>query len=228
MNDGNAANEPAIEVRSYFPTPVVVAQVPLTEEDNATLRDAILAREASTPGVVHSNLQGWQSADDFVHWGGPQGEKLLGLAKTLADRLSGDRAGNRVAVDWFVNAWANVNRCGHANETHAHPGSVFSGCYYVDDGGIANDPSLGGALQLADPRGIAPAMYAPELAIALTGCQTAGGTELIPPKTGQMVLIPAWLGHGVRPYLGQGTRISVAFNFSIPMAGRPQTGEEAP
>ena len=78
-------------------------------------------------------------------------------------------------------------------------------------------------MQLADPRGIAPAMYAPELAVALSGCQTAGGNELIPPKTGQMVLFPAWLGHGVRPYLGQGTRISVAFNFSIPLAG-PMAG----
>lgn len=226
MSDGAANGEPGIEVRSYFPTPVVIAQVPMTEAENAALRDMILAREASAPGVVHSNLMGWQSADDFLRWGGPPGEKLLGLARALADRLSGDRSGRRVAVDWFVNAWANVNRRGHANDTHAHPGSVFSGCYYVDDGGINDDPSLGGALQLADPRGITPAMYAPELAVALTGCQTAGGHELIAPRTGQMVMFPAWLGHGVRPYLGQGTRISVAFNFSIPMAASPKSREK--
>ena len=226
MSDGATNSEPGIEVRSYFPTPVVVAQVPLSDAENAELRGTILAREASVAGVTHSNLLGWQSADDFAQWGGAQGEKLLGLARALADRLNGDRAGNRVEVNWFVNAWANINRRGHANDIHAHPGSVFSGCYYVDDGGIAGDPTLGGALQLADPRGIAPAMYAPELAVALGGCQTAGGNELIPPKTGQMLLFPAWLGHGVRPYLGQGTRISVAFNFSIPMTGGPMTGKE--
>ncbi|MEE8083740.1 MAG: TIGR02466 family protein [Alphaproteobacteria bacterium] len=223
MSDATSGAEPGIEVRSYFPTPLVVAQVPLTDEENAHLRGTILAREEAVGGVAHSNLLGWQSADDFAHWGGAQGEKLLGLARALADRLNGDRAGNRVEVDWFTNAWANVNRRGHGNDTHAHPGAVFSGCYYVDDGGIADDPTLGGELQLADPRGIAPAMYAPELAVALSGCQTAGGNELIPPKTGQMVLFPAWLGHGVRPYLGQGTRISVAFNFSIPLAG-PMAG----
>ncbi len=219
MSGGNTSSEPGIEVRSYFPTPVVVAQIPFTDEENAGLRGTILTREASVAGVAHSNLLGWQSADDFADWGGAQGKKLLGLGRALADRLNGDRTGNRVEVDWFVNAWANINRHGHGNDTHAHPGSVFSGCYYVDDGGIADDPSLGGELQLADPRGIAPAMYAPELAVALSGCQTAGGNELIPPKTGQMLLFPAWLGHGVRPYFGQGTRISVAFNFSIPMAG---------
>lgn len=215
----DTANDPGIEVRSYFPTPVVVAQVPLAEDGNARLRDLILQREKDHPGVTHSNLMGWQSADDFTQWGGPEGEKVLGFAKVLADRLAGDRAGNRVAVDWFVNAWANVNRRGHANDAHAHPGSVFSGCYYVDDGGCGADPALGGAFQINDPRGIAPAMYAPELAVALTGCQTAGGCELIPPNTGQMLLFPAWLAHGVRPYLGDGTRISIGFNFSIPMAG---------
>ena len=219
MSDGTISNEPGIEVRSYFPTPLVVAQVPFSHEENLELRGTILAREKDSAGVAHSNLLGWQSADDFAHWGGAQGEKLLGLARALADRLNGDRAGNRVEVAWLVNAWANVNRRGHANDIHAHPGAVFSGCYYVDDGGIADDPSLGGELQLADPRGIAPAMYAPELAVALSGCQTAGGNELIPPKTGQMLLFPAWLGHGVRPYLGHGTRISVAFNFSLPLAG---------
>jgi uncharacterized protein (TIGR02466 family) len=218
-------NEPGIEVRSYFPTPVVVARVPLAADDNARLRESILAREKTHPGVHHSNLLGWQSADDFTQWGGDEGKKLLGFAKALADRLAGDRAGNQVAVGWFVNAWANINRRGHANEAHAHPGSVFSGCYYVDDGGAHDDPALGGALQINDPRGILPAMYAPELAVALTGCQTAGGSEIIAPRTSQMVLFPAWLAHGVRPYLGDGTRISIAFNFSIPMAGAPAEGE---
>ncbi len=214
----SAGEESGIEVRSYFPTPVVIARVPMAPEENARLRETILARERTHPGVTHSNLLGWQSADDFTRWGGAEGEKLLGFAKALADRLAGDRAGNRVAVAWFVNAWANINRRGHANDAHAHPGAVFSGCYYVDDGGAAADPGLGGALQIHDPRGIAPAMYAPELAVALSGCQTAGGSEVIAPRTGQMLLFPAWLSHGVRPYLGDGTRISIAFNFALPMA----------
>ena len=208
-----------IEVRSYFATPVVITRPPLTAAEIGRIRETILARAESQPSVTHSNLMGWQSADDFGQWGGADGEKLLGFARALADRLAGDRAGNRVSIDWFVNGWANVNRHGHGNDYHAHPGSVFSGCYYVDDGGIGDDPTLGGELQLADPRGIAPAMYAPELAIALTGCQTAGGSESIRPSTGQMLIFPAWLSHGVRPYLGHGARISVAFNFSLPMAG---------
>ena len=217
MTEAATAKPPAdIEVRSYFPTPVVLARPPLAAADNARLAETILAREKGVAGVAHSNLSGWQSADDFTDWGGAEGARMIACARVLTDKLTGDRAGNRVAVPWLVNAWANVNRHGHANQTHAHPGSVWSGSYYVDDGGIGADPSLGGALELMDPRGVGPAMYAPELAPALTGCQSAGASEMIRPETGLLVLFPAWLAHGVRPYLGDGTRISVGFNFALP------------
>jgi uncharacterized protein (TIGR02466 family) len=205
-----------IEVKGCFPTPVVIAQTPMDGEENSRLAKTILAHEKETPGVTFSNLSGWQSADDFDQWGGKEGMKGLGIAHSIADRLTGDRAGKPVKVNWRINAWANVNRTSHANDFHAHPGSFLSGCYYVDDGGIGDDPALGGAFQIMDPRGVTPAMYLPELAISLAGCQSAGAAETIAPKTGKMSLFPAWLSHGVRPYLGKGTRISIAFNFFIP------------
>lgn len=220
--------ETDIEVRSYFPTPVVVAGLPLSAAENEALAATILAREAAGAGVVHSNLLGWQSGDDFAEWGGEEGRKVLDISAAIADRLTGDRAGNRVSVPWSLNAWASINRKGQGNDSHAHPGSFLSGVYYVDDGGIGDDPSLGGELQLADPRGVAPAMYAPELAIALSGCATAGAQERILPRTGQAVIFPAWLMHGVRPYLGDKARISIAFNFWLPVemppVDRPKDG----
>ncbi|MFT5540752.1 MAG: hypothetical protein ACI82H_002289 [Alphaproteobacteria bacterium] len=222
MSETKTAPANGIEVRSLFATPLVSARVPMTDDDNARLSKTILAQEKKGGGVQHSNLSGWQSADDFTRWGGTEGAKVLGFARDLANQLTGDRAGNHVAVDWFINAWANVNRRGHANQAHAHPGAVWSGCYYVDDGSMGADKggetSVGGAFEVMDPRGLTPAMYAPELAPALTGCQSMGGSEIIEPKTGLMLLFPAWLTHGVRPYAGEGTRISLAFNFALPMA----------
>jgi uncharacterized protein (TIGR02466 family) len=58
-------------------------------------------------------------------------------------------------------------------------------------------------------------MYAPQLAFAVPGGQSAGASELIYPKSGQFVLFPSWLQHAVRPYRGERTRISVAFNFGV-------------
>jgi uncharacterized protein (TIGR02466 family) len=113
-----------------------------------------------------------------------------------------------VRIAWKTNAWANVNRRNHG-------GAYWSGTYYVDDGGIGEDHALGGEFEIQDPRGVAPAMYAPLLGFALPGGQSAGASELIHPRSGQLVLFPSWLLHAVRPYRGDRERISVAFNFGL-------------
>ena len=141
--------------------------------------------------------------------------EVLGHAIFVASRMTSDRQGREVKVDWKLNAWANVNSTGHGNEFHTHPGSFWSGTYYVDDGGIADDPSLGGEFEIQDPRGVAPAMYAPLLAFNVPGGLTAGASEVVSPRAGTMILFPAWLSHAVRPYLGDKQRISIAFNLSV-------------
>ena len=203
------------EIRSYFATPVVVATLPDAGELNLELKRIILEREGQEAGVQHSNLGGWQSAWDFEAWGGAPARRLLDAARELATRMTSDRAGRPARVAWKSNAWANVNRKGHGNEFHTHPGAYWSGTYYVDDGGSADDPALGGEFEIQDPRGVAPAMYAPHLGFALAGGQSAGASELIFPKSGQLVLFPSWLQHAVRPYQGDLVRISVAFNLSL-------------
>jgi uncharacterized protein (TIGR02466 family) len=203
------------EVRSYFPTPVIIATLPDAETVNAELKRIILERERKDEGVQHSNLGGWQSSWDFDTWGGLGAKNLLDAARNLATRLTSDRSGKQVRIAWKTNVWANVNRRGHGNEFHTHPGAYWSGTYYVDDGGAGDDQELGGAFEIQDPRGVAPAMYAPHLGFAMPGGQSAGASELIFPKSGQFVLFPSWLAHGVRPYEGSRERISIAFNFSL-------------
>ena len=213
------AVRPAIDVqvqlRTYFPTPVAVATLNGSAALNAELKRAILERVQAHPGVQHSNLGGWQSSWDFADWGGQPARAIIDAARALADKLTADRAGQPARVPWRLNAWANVNRIGHANEFHTHPGAFWSASYYVDDGGIDADPALGGEFEIQDPRGVAPAMYAPLLAFAMPGGQSAGASELIRPKSGMLVMFPAWLSHGVRPYKGAGVRISVALNLSL-------------
>jgi uncharacterized protein (TIGR02466 family) len=203
------------EIRSYFATPVVVATLAGAAELNAELKRIILQHEREHQSVHHSNLGGWQSSWDFETWGGPPAKRLLDGARDLATRLTSDRTGKGVRIAWTTNAWANVNRRNHGNEFHTHPGAYWSGTYYVDDGGIGADPTLGGEFEMQDPRGVAPAMYAPRLGFAVPGGQSAGASELIHPKSGQMVLFPSWLLHAVRPYHGDRERISVAFNFGL-------------
>ena len=111
--------------------------------------------------------------------------------------------------------WANINRRDHGNELHSHPGSFWSGVYYVDDGGAFDDPSLGGELEFLDPRAPGAAMYAPHLAFALPGGLSVGAKQAISPKAGRLVMFPAWPLHQVRSYRGISQRISIAFNLSL-------------
>ena len=166
-------------------------------------------------GTQHSNLGGWQSTWDMDRWGGAAAIKLLAIGRNLANRYTTDREGKPVTPTWRANMWANINRTGHGNEFHSHPGSYWSGVYYVDDGGVSAHPALGGELEFMDPRGPAPAMYAPHLAFALPGGLSAGTNQTIVPKAGRLVMFPAWLLHQVRPYLGTEQRISIAFNLSL-------------
>jgi uncharacterized protein (TIGR02466 family) len=203
------------EVIPLFATPIVITDVPDAPALSAGLRRAIGEREKSHPGTQHSNLGGWQSTWDMDRWGGAPAIKLLAIARNVANRMTTDREGKPVAITWKANIWANVNRTGHGNEFHSHPGSFWSGVYYVDDGGIAADPSLGGELEFMDPRGPGPAMYAPQLAFAMPGGLSVGANEVVRPQTGRLVMFPAWVLHQVRPYRGMAERISIALNLSL-------------
>jgi uncharacterized protein (TIGR02466 family) len=205
----------ASEIIPLFSTPIVITEVPDAATLNSELRTAIEQRHKTHPGTQHSNLGGWQSSWDMDRWGGAPAIKLLAIGRNTANRATTDREGKPVSVTWRANMWANINRSGHGNEFHSHPGSFWSGVYYVDDGGVAADPSLGGELEFMDPRGSGPAMYAPHLAFAMPGGLSVGANETVPPRTGRLVMFPAWLLHQVRPYRGGAERISIAFNLSL-------------
>jgi uncharacterized protein (TIGR02466 family) len=204
----------APEVTTLFGTPVVLFDLPEAQALNVELRTAIVERQEAHSGTQHSNLGGWQSSWDMERWGGAPAIKLLAFGRNTANRVTTDREGKPVAIVWRANMWANVNRSGHANEFHSHPGSFWSGVYYVDDGGIADDPSLGGELEFMDPRGPGPAMYAPQLAFGAAGL-SVGANEMVRPRAGRLVMFPSWLLHQVRPYKGNAERISIAFNLSL-------------
>lgn len=211
MND---TSKQPVQVNGLFPTPVLVTKLPDSESLNGALQTIILDHEKSHPSTQHSNLGGWQSDTEFLTWGGPAAQTLLGHARALADRLTAGRDGQPVKVDWHLNAWANVNREGNGNEFHTHAGCFWSAVYYVADGGIGEDPTLGGALEFADPRGVAPAMHAPLLAYNFPGGHSGGASEAISPQAGMLVIFPSYVSHAVKPYLGKDIRISIAINFS--------------
>ena len=204
-----------IAVRGLFATPVAAVELPDAEARNDELRRLILARRDGRRTVQASNAGGWHSDREIAEWGGGRIQEVLDAARNVADRLVADRQGRPVKPAWQTIAWANVNGPGDSNVCHYHAGSFWSGTYYVDDGGCAADPSLGGEFEMLDPRGPGPAMYAPTLKFAGEDGASVGASETIRPRPGLLIVFPSWLLHQVRPYRGSGLRISIAFNLSL-------------
>ncbi len=189
--------------------------LPDAEARNAELAELILRRRAERASVGASNIGGWHSSRDLVDWGGRRVAEVLNAARSVATQMTTDRDGNPVNPDWKIEAWANVNGPGDSNACHYHPGSFWSGSYYVADGGCADDPALGGEFEMFDPRGPAPMMHAPFLKFAGEDGQSAGSAQTIRPRSGLMFLFPSFLLHAVRPYRGTALRISIAFNLGL-------------
>jgi uncharacterized protein (TIGR02466 family) len=208
-----------VEVRGLFATPVAALMLPDAEARNAELEEIILRRRTEHGSIGASNIGGWHSGRDLVQWGGKRIEEVLGVARNVVTQMTSDRDGKPVRPDWVVEAWANVNTTGDSNSCHYHPGSFWSGTYYVRDGGCADDASLGGEFEMFDPRGPAPMMHAPSLKFAGEDGRSAGSAETIRPRAGMMFIFPSFLLHAVRPYRGNDLRISVAFNFGLYVQG---------
>ena len=204
-----------LTVLNLFPTPLVAATLPEAEALNQELKRIILAREAAGESVERSNHGGWQSTWDLHQWGGEPMQRVLHFARNVVEQITVTRDGQRHELHWRINSWANVNRRGHGNQFHTHPGALWSASYYVDDGGVADDRSLGGEFEIQDPRGVAPVMYAPYLTFPGPDGAALGEAQRLTPRSGMLLVFPSWLSHGVRPYRGTRERISIAINFSI-------------
>ena len=193
-----------------FPTLFGKLYVRDAEQWNERLKQRILERQASTPSEDYANSGGWHSPADLLEmpW-----EEIRWLRNAIAEGLNGMvhstlqlpevKARQGLPSGAFsVVAWANVSTRGNYHRMHNHPGSAWSGCYYVT--GKPDMTSLGGTLELYDPRPFAEMTDVPG---------TPYGQRLvIRPEAGLMVLFPGWLYHFVHPVVTDEPRISIAFN----------------
>lgn len=199
-----------LEVRYLFPTPVMVMTMPDASSLNAALKDAILARRASSDGVKRSNIHGWHSDSEMLRWAGEAAKTLaLRTLEVCASRIE-DVAlkGGAPRFEFGIEMWANVSPPGASNQAHTHPGSLWSAVYYVDDGG---DPDA--SLVLIDPNYPLNRMIAPDLQFVGRSGEKFPTQELISPAPGRLVLFPSWLNHSVKPNNGPRDRISIAMNI---------------
>ena len=198
-------------VTLLYSTPLLRHTVAEAGQINPGLARAILAREQQDGGVRVSNTGGWQSGTDFLDAALPE---LATLKKAIAEtlktivalspELGAMPAGSRQVA---LHGWANVNRDSHYNRLHTHPGSHWSGVYYVSTGEPDPARPQNGVIEFHDPRHISATMRIPGFRF---------GQQLeVQPFPGLMLLFPSWLEHWVTPFHGKGERISIAYNLQI-------------
>ena len=212
------------QTHQLFSTPFVVDQLQ-SEAGMAVLRQAIETEQArDAAGVSISNLGGWHSNTQMIDWGGEAARALAYKAMQMADASTLDvKSPQNSRFGWVPEMWANVSKKNNANQYHTHPGSFWSAVAYIDDGYAgSDDPKLGGELQLLDPRMPMIRMTAPDLRLLDANGAAQQNEVSIRPKTGMIVMFPSWLQHAVRPFHGEGTRISIAINL-VPAMKAPGT-----
>ena len=204
---GAATDFSKTQYMNIFATPLVVHIWEHGPELNEVLRDSILAHQAKSSGITKSNNGGWHSEVGQLEFCGGAGmrlrEHMYALANEATRRFLAEQHREFSRINWVLSAWANVNRSGDFNKVHLHPGSTWSGTYYVDTG-EPSDPAGGAPLHLIEPSQGRDSTFLPSLRPT---------NIFVQPVPGLMVVFPSYVPHMVFPHVGSGTRISVAFNL---------------
>jgi len=220
------APAPRPDVIRFGTVPVLEILWPESTELNARLRDLILARMASSQGLVDSNVGGWQSERALETWNDPAIAVLLERIRVMVRQLvtvTARDAGADHLEGWHIEAWANVNTRGDLNKSHHHAQgrvsrNLWSGIYYLGAVALAPDDALAGVTRFEDRSSVPK---------EILRCPDAFERELtVVPEAGLMVGFPATLRHYVTPHAGDRERITIAFNlkhhgFVIPRYPEP-------
>lgn len=196
-----------------FPTPVLNYALADAERINAALLGEIEQRRVGDPGVTRSNRAGWHSQSDFFERREPaHAEVATAIHHAVNDATARLRtaAGGKEPYAMQINGWINVNPPGAYNVPHDHPGSFWSGCYYIKTKGARDERDEGGAITFIDPR-CAPAGQ------PLVRAPAFFGSHSLQPTPGTLLLFPSNLKHWVHPNDGEEDRVTMAFNvFMFP------------
>jgi len=203
--------DPESQVAPLFATPVALITLPGHKKLNPAIERAVLDKARRSTGMKRSNVGGWHSDLDLLHWPVPEIRQLAEMVADAATHYCGLLL-NQATVEGKLSmqAWANVCRRGNFHKAHCHPNWHLSAAYYVNVGKPVADWPESGTFEFSDPR-------TPARMQTLDGA-SFGRPHLIYPENGQLLLFPSWMEHSVNPYQGPGHRISIAFNMRFAKA----------
>lgn len=207
--------------------PFVLVEHPAPESLNARLRELFLAREAAgsrfanPDPMVQRNSQVFESSFQLFDWPDAAIAELRefcwkSLYRAVGELNSYDLATLR-NLHIAAESWFHITRKGGYFALHNHPMASWSGVYGVSTGNDQSGLADSGLLSFVSP--MATNTMFLDMAIARMQAPYAYAPRQFKLSAGQLVLFPSWVLHEVRPYSGEGERITVAFNARFKMAG---------
>jgi len=207
----------------FFETPVAICQLSEAESLLDDIERKVRERRNNDPGVTRSNVGSWHSDTNMLEWGGESAKALGEKVVSIARRMSYFKGTSPDAFNWLLQMWANITPPGGMNDLHAHPGNLWAAVLYLDMGRSERDEpaaieDAGGNFFIEDPRFPLNVMHNTGFRIMGAEGKPQEIQQELRLNRGDVIIFPAWLRHGVRPYTGDRERISVAIKIdAVPM-----------
>jgi len=210
---------------NMFAVPFAFSRHPDHARLNAALKHYILAREGSgdaanprpftqrNHAVFESHFNLFRESDAAI-----QELKRFCWDQLLAviGHLNGYDLKTLHRLQIYNDCWFHVTRRGGFFGLHNHPNASWSGVYCVDPGQSDADKATSGLLCFVNPT-LTTAMHL-DAGVARMRLPYSHQLATVRPEPGQLVIFPSWVLHDVKPFEGEGERITVAFNcwFNLP------------
>jgi uncharacterized protein (TIGR02466 family) len=213
------------ELVNMFAVPFTFSRYPGHQRLNAALKSYIFAQQQSGKAanprpLTQRNAALFESHFNLFRESDPAIQELKVFCwdqlLALIGRLNGYDLPTLHRLQIYNDCWFHVTRRGGFFGLHNHPNASWSGVYCVDPGMHDPDKKDSGRLTFVNPT-IMGAMHL-----------DAGNDKLKLPygpqvaslslEAGQLLMFPSWVLHDVKPFEGEGERITIAFNcwFTLP------------
>ncbi len=215
------------EIMNMFAVPFAFSRLPEHERINPLLKNFIYAHEKSGAAAnprprTQRNAATFESHFNLFRANDPALQELKAFCwsqlLSMVGRLNGFDLPTIQRLQIYNDCWFHVTRRGGFFGLHNHPNASWSGVYCVDPGQHDSGKRESGLLSFVNPM-IMNAMYM-DAAVATMPLPYGYQIANVSLEPGQLVMFPSWVLHDVKPFEGEGERITIAFNcwFTLPDA----------
>ena len=215
---------PAPKLVNMFAVPFAFGQYAAHAPLNAALKRLVFSLEKT--GAVNPrpftqrNTQVFESHFNLFRESDPAIQELKAFCwdqmLNVIGQLNGYDVPTIKRLEIYNDCWFHISRRGGFFGLHNHPNASWSGVYCVDPGQHDAGKPNSGLLSFVNPM-LMTSMHI-DAGVAKIPLPYGNQIASVRLAAGELVIFPSWVLHDVKPFEGEGERITIAFNcwFNLP------------